>query len=44
MEFEAKTNMVLKHILYTLLCEFFFSAARKKCPVEKRKREDHFAT
>ena len=43
MEFEAKTVMILKHILYTLLCEIF-SAARKKCPVEKWKREDHFAT
>ena len=41
-ECEAKTSMSLKHIL---LCGVkMVSAARKKCPVEKRKREGHFAT
>ena len=36
MNSEAKTIMVLKQILDTL--------ARKKCPVEKRKRENCFGT
>ena len=46
MEFEAKTSMVLKHILYILLGENSFCGPQKaKCPAEKRKREeDHFAT
>ena len=36
MEFEAKTSMVLKHILYTLLCENFFRGPQK---VSRRETE-----
>ena len=35
--------MVLKHILYTLFCAIFLRGPQK-VSVEKRKREDHFAT
>ena len=36
MEFEAKTSMILKHILYTLLCETFFRGPQK---VSRRETE-----